>query len=198
MTEQDNVYPDSEDTAQVEDLSTADNPQEALDSAEESNNKPTMVPLAAVQKERRRAQKYREELDYYKSQHGEDESRYESATKEDLGKSKQELKREITEELWIQQNPEKFKRIEAELDNFLETRPTSTEAIRKAKNRYQEAWEHMQAFSPRKPVTTEQPRAKAPGSPSSVPKSAALNEAVDVMKMTDAEFNEWRASKRRK
>lgn len=58
----------------------------------------------------------------------------------------------------------------------------------------------MEAFNPKfKPQVKEQaPKKVAPNAPASVPKAAALNEAVDVMKMSDAEFSEWRKSQKRR
>ena len=42
------------------------------------------------------------------------------------------------------------------------------------------------------------PAKQAPNSPSTVPKAAGLNETVNVMAMTDAEYKEYRISKRRR
>lgn len=38
----------------------------------------------------------------------------------------------------------------------------------------------------------------APGNPAAIPKAAALNQAVDVMTMSDSEFAAWRQAQRKR
>ena len=84
---------------------------------------------------------------------------------------------------------------------FLKQRPHLAAAIDLAPNRYEEAFELMDKLSPKQKQTLREappkPKKEAPNAPGSVPKAAALNEAVDYMKMSDAEFNAWRQEKRR-
>lgn len=162
----------------------------------------TKVPLHVVQRERRRRQDAEEELrvlreEKMKTPPVEDESRYESATKEDLGKFKEETIRTIEERNWARSNPDKYQKITDELPQFLKTRPNLALAINAATNRYEEAWELMSAFTPKQQAQIKaKSKSDAPGSPSGIPKSAALNETVDVMRMSDSEFNAWRQQKR--
>ncbi len=59
----------------------------------------------------------------------------------------------------------------------------------------------MEALSPkeqqniRKPAV---PKKEAPNAPTGVPKSASLNQAVDVMNMSDSEFSAWRVSQKKR
>lgn len=143
------------------------------------------------------------ELDYIKQQsrknEEEDISQYETATREDLTKSQVEAVRMVEERLWIKQNPEKYEKINEDLPQFLKQRPHLAQAIAASPNRYEEAYLLMNALNPRE-RKVEAPKAQAkpaPGSPSSVPKGASLDQAVDVMNMTDSEFRGWRQSLRR-
>jgi hypothetical protein len=161
------------------------------------------VPLSVVQKERRKRQQLQQELELYKQQHQqpqeEDYSKYESVTREDLGKSQQELLRAVDERNWSSQNPEKAAYVETELEEFLQKRPNLAAAIQNAPNRLQEAYELMSALSARKAKPkASQPSREAPQSPGTVPKAAALNETVDVMNMSDSDFRNWRQSKRKR
>jgi len=59
----------------------------------------------------------------------------------------------------------------------------------------------MQALTPKQKIALNKPAAvkkDTPGSPASIPKAAGMNQAVDVMNMSDSEFATWRTSKRRK
>lgn len=171
--------------------------------------KEEQVPLSALQKERRKRQDVEQELRWHKEQMmarkpdpapEPDESPFEAATKEDLGKVKQQVIREVQESTWIRANPEKVAEVNEKLKAFLEQRPNLTAAIEGAQNRYEEAWELMDKLSPKqKSALKAMPvRKEAPGNPAAVPKAAALNEVMDFSKMTDSEFNAWRQSKRQR
>ena len=58
----------------------------------------------------------------------------------------------------------------------------------------------MEALTPKQQAQLKAPqvRKEAPNAPGGVPKSAALNAAVDVMTMSDTEFAAWRQSKKRR
>jgi len=173
------------------------------------------VPLSALQKERRKRQEaeiearlYREQQQAYmnnQKQEEPDDSQYEPVTKADLDKdlSKRDLAliRKIDENRWLRDNPEKAEVINRDLANFLKQRPNLVHAIDAASNRYEEAWELLDKLSPRQKValkTNTTVRKEAPGSPSGIPKSASINQTVDFSNMSDKEFNEWRASKRKR
>lgn len=196
MNDQETVEPEDS-NVEVAQEGFAEQPQEAQDAQQEEA---TMVPLHAVQKERRKRQEAEQELRLYREQQqkaAEDESRYESATKEDLGKAKSSLKREIQEENWARQNPDRFRKINEDLPEFLKLRPNLASAIEASTNRYEEAWTLMNALSPKQQkALAQKPKPPAPGSPSGVPKASAMSENVDLMKMSDAEFNSWRQQRR--
>ena len=194
MNDQEAVQPEQE----VSYESVVEQSQESVEREE------TQVPLHALQRERKKRQELEEELKFHREQQRKsaqpnDDSRYESATKEDLGKSREETIRIIEERKWSRDNPEKYQRINDDLPQFLKQRPNLASAIEASTNRYEEAWELMQALTPKQQQQIKvKPKQDAPGSPSGVPKSAAMSEAVDVMRMTDSEFHAWRQSKRRR
>lgn len=185
------------------------------DDTQESNvrDSGTHVPLSALQKERKKRQELEQELQWERNRaraeaqaqqkpQEEDNSRYESATKEDLTRSQDEAIRIIEEKLWIKSNPEKYEKINEFLPQFLKQRPNLAPAINAAQNRYEEAYTLMEALTPKQQqqirTAPQQPKKEAPGSPGSVPKAASLNQAVDVMSMSDAEFAAWRQSQRKR
>ena len=186
------------------------NVQEDNDQVEKSEK--TMVPLSALQKLREKKKELELELQWERQRNAqqaapkppeEDNSRYESATREDLSRSQEEAIRLIEEKIWVRQNPEKYELINEQLPIFLKQRPNLALAINQSANRYEEAYTLMTALSPkqqqqlRKDVAPT-PKKEAPHAPSGVPKAAALNESVDVMNMSDKEFADWRASKRKR
>lgn len=182
--------------------------------------KPQMVPVTAVQKERRRRKeaveekyrveaelKYLKELAQKKEQPPEeDETLYESVTRGEFKEGvttatsslKAEVLRDVRETTWSETHSERKKYIDENLEDFLKQKPHYGSAIANAPNRYEEAYTLMSAFDPqkaRKPAAPA-PRKEGPRSPTSVPKAAAMDQAVDIMSLSDSEFAEWRASKR--
>jgi hypothetical protein len=175
----------------------------------------TMVPLSALQKVREKKKEVELELQWERQQRQreqaahkpaeEDNSRYESATKEDVQNSNAKIRKEIREEMWIEQNPEKYELINERLPSFLKQRPHLARAIEDSRNRYEEAYTLMEALTPRQqqqlkrdagaPTLTKK---EAPNSPGTIPKATAMNSAVDVMSMSDSEFASWRSSMKRK
>lgn len=163
------------------------------------------VPLSALQKERRKRQDAELELKWHREQMAQktpqvqepDESIYEAATKEDLGKVKQQVIRDVHESTWIRSNPEKAAEINEKLSEFLTQQPHLRLAIEAAPNRYETAWRLMDALKPRQKAILKTPAKKdSPGNPASVPKAAALNQALNFSAMSDQEFNAWRKSQR--
>lgn len=193
----------------VESVEAVEEDQEVIAEApvEEEKIQETQVPLYALQKERQKRKDAEMELKWIKEQQHKktevpvesDEARYESATKEDLNKSQHEVIRQVEERAWIRNNPEKYERVVEQLPEFLKRRPNLAIAIQNAPNKFEEAWELMTALTPKeqKQISKPQPKKDAPGSPSAVPKGAAMNHAVDVMNMNDAEFNAWRRAQKR-
>lgn len=185
------------------------NDTEAFDNAEVQEETKEHVPLAALQKERRKRQDVEAELKLYRENQlkqmqqqqpqEEDESQYEPLTRAEFKKQMQFEMRASEEKSWIRQNPEKTEVVNEELTNFLKQRPNLAAAIEAAPNRYEEAWELMDKLSPKQKAALKSPQAtkrEAPNSPSGIPKAAAMNQSVDVMNMTDPEYLAWRKSKR--
>lgn len=173
----------------------------------------TMVPLSALQKVREKKRELELELQWERQRNAQqmqpqkapedDNSRYESATREDLNRSQEEAIRLIEEKLWIRQNPEKYEVINDQLPIFLKQRPNLVSAINQSANRYEEAYTLMTALSPKQQQQLKKdsnpiPKKEAPNAPGGVPKAAALSEAVDVMNMSDSEFTAWRHSKKKR
>jgi len=205
------VEPQAEPIEQIMDQHEADtNVQEDNDQVERHGK--TMVPLSALQKLREKKKELELELQWERQRNAqvqpqkapeEDNSRYESATREDLSRSQEEAIRLIEEKLWVKQNPEKYEMINEQLPTFLKQRPNLALAINQSANRYEEAYTLMTALSPKQQQqlrrdASPSPKKEAPNAPGGVPKAAVLNEAVDVMNMSDKEFAEWRASKRKR
>lgn len=177
---------------------------------EEKQSSKTMIPLSVAQKLREQKRELELELQWERQRAArerqqapveEDNSRYESATREDLTKSQEEAIRLIEERLWIKQNPEKYELVTENLPKFLKQRPNLVSAINHSTNRYEEAYTLMDALTPKQKnqlMEQSKPKKEAPNAPSGIPKAAAMNQTVDVMSMSDKEFAEWRQSKRRR
>lgn len=195
---------DQENAVAIEPNEVVQEVVEPQESESHEDREDTQVPLIALKKERKKRQEVEMELQYLRQQAEkqkaeEDMSRYESATREDLSHSQSETVRLVEERLWIKQNPEKFARINEELETFLKTKPHLAAAISGAPNRYEEAYTLMNALNRRAENTKPKESQKAaPGSPSTMPKAAAMDHAVDVMTMSDKEFRDWRQSIKRR
>lgn len=215
------VEPQAEPIEQIMDDAEAEMPdqiEQDNESNEETHEK-TMVPLSALQKLREKKKELELQLQWEQQRNAQymqyaqpaakpaepedDNSRYESATREDLNRSHEELMRKVEESLWAKANREKQAYVDENLPNFLKQRPNLTQAIQQSANRYEEAYTLMTALSPKeqKQLRETPPQATkkvAPNSPGGIPKSAALNSAVDVMSMNDEDFAKWRDSKRKR
>lgn len=214
MDNEEAVEPHAEPIEQIIDQHEVDtNVQE--DNDQEKPEK-TMIPLSVAQKLREKKRELELELQWekqermrlqqqstYKKPEEEDNSRYESATREDLSKSQHEIVRIVEEKQWIKNNPEKYEMVNQNLPQFLKQRPNLASAIGQATNRYEEAYILMDALSPKqqKQLTksaTQTVKKEAPNSPGGIPKAAALNQAVDVMTMSDTEYRVWRDSQKKR
>jgi len=173
-------------------------------SASNSHQDEQMVPLSVVKKERKKRQQLQERIDHYEKQNtkpSQEDDRYEVVTREELGKTKFETLRDMREYDYADKFPDRAKFVEQELEDFLHARPNLAPAIQNSPNRIQEAYELMTALSPKqreREKAASKPNDQVPRSPTSIPKAAALNEAIDVMNMSDNEFRQWRDSKRRR
>ena len=207
MTEE-AVQPQTEPIEQIMDQQeVGTNVQEGNEEQAEKQSEKTMIPLSVAQKLRQQKRELELELQWERQKAAQaanpapiedDNSRYESATREDLKTSQEEAVRLIEEKLWIRQNPEKYERVNQELEQLLKLRPNLGVAIKMSSNRYEEAYTLIEALSPKQQIkkTTAAPKKEAPNAPGNIPKGAALNDALDVMNMSDTEFQAWRQSKR--
>lgn len=212
MDNEEAVEPHAEPIEQIIDQHEVDtNVQE--DNDQEKPEK-TMIPLSVAQKLREKKRELELELQWekqermrlqqqstYKQPEEDDNSRYESATREDLSKSKQEIVRIVEEKQWIKNNPEKHEMVNQNLPQFLKQRPNLASAISDATNRYEEAYTLMDALTDKQQkqlVKAATPKKEAPNSPGGVPKAAALNQSVDVMNMSDTEYRVWRDSQKQR
>jgi len=195
-------------------VETANQEQQEVNEAsepveQEETSKKTMIPLTVAQKLREQKRELELELQWERQRNAqqaikqpveEDNSRYESATREEVARSQNETIRAVEERLWIKSNPEKFEFINEHLPKFLKLRPNLTSAIELASNRYEEAYELIDKLTPKQKQALVKPppapKRQAPNAPSGVPKAAALNESVDVMNMSDSEFRAWKQSKK--
>ncbi len=214
---EDAVEPQAEPIQQIMDQHEADTNAEPDNDQGERPEK-TMIPLAVAQKLREKKRELELELQWEKQERirlqqqssapvkpaEPDNSRYESATREDLTNSQAEIVRIVEEKSWIKNNPEKFEMVREYLPQFLKQRPNLTSAIQQAYNRYEEAYTLMDALSPKqqkqliKAANPTPPKKEAPNSPGGVPKAAALNQAVDVMTMNDSEYQAWRNAQKKR
>jgi hypothetical protein len=210
MMNEEAVEPQAEPIEQI--MDQVDPVDSQPDSDQVESLEKTMVPLSALQKVREKKKELELELQWERQRNAqaqaaaqqppeEDNSRYESATREDLSRSQEEAIRVIEERLWIKTHPEKYEKVNEYLPQFLKQRPNLASAINQASNRYEEAYTLMEALTPKQQQQLAKPtpvKKEAPNSPGGVPKAAALNEAVDLMGMSDSEFAAWRASKKKR
>ena len=177
------------------------------------------VPLHVLQKERKKRQeeeakrtRYEIENEFLKEQARkqaapaqDDPSQYEAPTKGEmdqrLSTNKEQILREVEERIWAKTHPERYQRVIDDLDEFLKQRPNLASAISGSTNRYEEAFTLMEALTPKQQMQLKQQpqkKAAAVGSPGTVPKGASMNQAVDVMSMTDDEYTKWRQAQKRR
>lgn len=222
MTDEETVQPHLDETmreALNEDVYEDNLPQEKSETEVEQKEE-TKVPLSALQKERKKRQELEHDKIRYETENRilreqqqrasapeqkEDETQYESTTRKELktglSQTKDEILREVEERLWVRQNPEKFEMARENLDKFLKQRPHLRNAIADAPNRWEEAYVLMEALTPKQQSqlrTPAAPKRDTPGNPSGVPKAAAINQAVDLMTMSDKEYHDWRQQQKRR
>lgn len=209
----------SEDTVEPQNAAQAIEsiePQEVVEDVQEQESSQvaekdtqTQVPLSALQKERKKRQELELELQWERQRQAqmhaqqppqEDNSRYESATREDLSKAQHEIVRIVEEKSWIKNNPEKYEKLNEFLPEFLKQRPNLASAINAATNRYEEAYTLMEALTHKQQqqIKIAPKKKEAPNSPGGIPKAAALNQVVDVMTMSDSEFSSWRSAQKKR
>jgi len=205
MLEDNETVPESN----VMDVAVEAAQQVAQEAPEAQEVQEKQVPLSAHQKERRKRQeadaraKYAEEQlqKYTQPQQAEDD--YVSVTRREFNErtaaSNQQVVRTVLETSWRKQNPDLYEVVNEKLPELLQKKPNLAYAIASSENRYEEAWELIKSFQTPagKQTLAKVPQKKdAPLSPSSVPKSQGINTTMDVMNMSDDDFNKWRRSKK--
>lgn len=202
--------PHIEEAVQEQPQEIVGQPQEQEEPAVE---KEQHVPLSALQKERKKRQEAEQRNRLYEemqaqalrdrqqseTQPQEDETQYEAVTKGELASYEKKLMQQMEEKSWMRQNPEKTAEIHEKLTDFLNQRPNLKFAIEVAPNRYEEAWNLMNALTPKQKLALKpnaQIKKEAPGSPNALPKATGMNQAIDLMSMNDSEFLQWRKAQK--
>lgn len=117
--------------------------------------------------------------------------------------------RQSEEKSWIKNNPDKMEIIEEKFEEFLKQKPHFVSSLEKSNNRYEDAWHLLSSYyrvsdSKKQNATrmntqrADMPQNMAPQSPAGIPKSAGIDQAVNVMKMTDKEYDAWVGTKKRR
>lgn len=195
MTEQESA---AEAETQAEELVA-----EAKEAAPEQER---MVPLKALEEERRK----RQELEYQaqwmqqqmqsvqsplqgqQGQPAEDEDDY---TREIMTRMEQKF-RDKMEKQYLAQHPDALNRIQSELTPILQKKPWLAAAIQNAENRYQAAMEIINDYAPKREDDTtkrmvdnaEKPRSPAQGAV----KGGSVSRLEMMSKMSPGEFGQWR------
>lgn len=193
-TQEETVNPQQE---QVQEEAQVQNEQQV----EEAQKEEQMVPLSALQKERKKRQEIEYRLQWEAEQRNkqpaeEYEDPYEQEEKQKLQAMETRIFQKLNETSWERDNPDKVEIINEKLPEFLKRKPHFIEALNRSPNRYEDAWMMMEGHIEAPRRKSMPPPPPTPQSPAAVSKAAAMNQAMDVMKMSDKEFNEWRKSKR--
>ena len=198
---QDEVLEQAVEEAQEQAQEEAQEQEQHEEEREEQN-----VPLHALQKERKKRQEAEQRLQWLEEQskkpQEDPEDQYESVTRGDLSQVETAFLRKVEERSWVKSHPDRYEYVNDKLPELLKKKPNLAYAIASAENRYEEAWDLLKAFekgSSNAPRANHAPaRRAAPNNPSAAPKAAGVNQAVDVMTMSDDEFQQWRQSKRKR
>lgn len=180
----------------------ADDEPEDMDVQEE----PKMVPLAALQAERKKRQFYEEQLAQRTPAKEEAEDLDALVEKRTLKNATAEVKREVMETLYQDMNPKAVQEIEQFLKPILEKKPWLASSVDTAQNRYARAYEIVQDYkhlvdkSAKNDTLKGQSagqrivaNAQKPGSPADIAKSAPTGGAEFMKSMQGTkEFRDYR------
>lgn len=179
--------------------------------SQEEHHEPKMVPLAALQAERRkrqeleaRAQIYQEMMQAKQQEPEEEEDPNALVEKHVLKETTATTKREILETLYQDMNPKAVQEINKYLKPILDKKPWLAASVDTAQNRYARAYEIVQDYMhlveekpPARSGMSDGQRiiqnAKKPGSPVDIGKSARP-EGIEYLKSIQGkkEFREYR------
>lgn len=192
---------------EIEDVQDAVSEPEDIQTQEQ--DQPRMVPLAALEAERRKRQEsearnklYQEYLSKQKEEAGEKEDPHALVEKSTLKEESALTKREIREEVFKDMNPEAVTKINKYLNQILERKPWLADSIDSAPNRYARANEIVNDYlhlveTPTKSKTADAQKIvqnfQKPGSPVAAGKSAQPS-GVEYLKSIQGtkEFREYR------
>lgn len=199
-----------------EDVNEAPASEEAAVEAEGQNvhqDEPKMVPLSALEAERRKRQDleaqnrlyadYMKRMDAETSEASVDDDEPVLVERKELKQEQAATKREIREEVFKDMNPKAMQEIELYLNKILEKKPWLTDSIKSSENRYARAAEIVEDY--KHLVESKQPfktgnegarivqNAQKPGSPVSVAKSAPTSNMAYLKSIQGTpQFREYR------
>ena len=168
-----------------------------------------MVPLEALEAERRKRQSAEAERNWANEQAQSRQKQDEPQEEED-----DEYTREITQKVelrlhqkqraqseteWIANNPEAVERMKREWPQLKKRKPYLEQSVDNAPNRYARAWEILQDYTPPPQASSEADRRveenkKVPGNPAGAAKAVTPKNPGEGM--SRAEFSRWRAVNR--
>ena len=206
-----------------EEVTAAAVSEQARSESQESSGEPTMVPLTALQAERRKRQEEQQmrqevtarmalleqQLQQQRKEAEAPEDPEALITKGDYREEKAQTKRELREEIFQENNPEKVTEITKHLKQILEKKPWLAASLEDAPNRYARAYEIVNDYKhmfddPRAAPKVDKKQSpedakrmvensKKPGSPVAIGKSAQPD-GVSFLKSIQGkkEFREYR------
>jgi hypothetical protein len=167
--------------------------EQVVDSGEHQETQEKMVPLAALEAERRKRQELEAQNRAYQdfllkqkeAQEQKPQDDDEWVSRREVKQEKQLTKQEILEEVFRDSNPEKIQEINTYLEQIVERKPWLAETIAKAPNRYARAYEIVQDYKhllvQQKQNAAEAKKivenAKKPGSPIAVGKTGTQSQS---------------------
>jgi glutathione S-transferase len=180
--------------------------QEVQEAQEEPKSEERMVPLKALEEERRKRQELEYQAQWMQSQMqqaqnplqnqqaqpAEEEDEY---TREIMTRMEQKF-RDKMEKQYLAQNPDALSRIQQDLAPILQKKPWLAAAIQSAENRYAAAMEVINDYAPKREDDTtkrmvdnaEKPRSPAQGAV----KGGSVSRLEMMSKMSPGEFGQWR------
>jgi hypothetical protein len=194
-------------------------PTEAVPEQKEAPEQPVqeerMVPLTALEAERKKRQEAETQAKLYEQYLQQQQAQPQPApvedgddilTKDEYRQNISQAKREILEESFFTSNPEAVKQINEHLPELMKNKPWIKEAVENAPNRWQRAWELVRDFTPQTAPTPQKSQdaqrivdnAQKPGSPATVGKSATASKVDHMRSMRGTrEWDEYRSKLRR-
>lgn len=183
---------------------------ETVEQVKQAAPEKKMVPLEALEAERRKRQdaEYKAQwerqqmeaaLQQQKQQPEEDEDEYTQQLKKYVDNGIATATKNTIESVYVQEHPDVIERVQAELEPILQRKPWLTSVIQQAPNRWARAMEIIEDYAPKKEEPTQSKRvenANKPGHPAQMAKTRNLSKLESLNKMNRKEFSEYRASLR--